>query len=99
MTKLSICMAASALWLVSPASAAGFFNNPFPYQDACRSAAYAAMPKAPGLKITDTSIKVEQNNLYLISVRAEAGGKSVDYRFLCSWANGNAKIVKRTVVR
>jgi hypothetical protein len=99
MTKLSICVAANALWLASPGSAAGFFNNPFPLQDACRSAAYAAVPKAPGLKITDTSIKVEQNNLYSISVTAEAGGKSVGYRFLCSWAKGNAKIIKRTVVR
>ena len=99
MTKLSICMAANALWLTSLGSAAGFFNNPFPFQDACRSAAYAAVPKAPGLTITDTSIKVEQNNLYSISVRAEAGGKSVDYHFLCSWAKGNAKIIKRTVVR
>ena len=99
MTKLTICMATSALWLASLGSAFGFWNNPFPYQDACRSEAYAALPKAPGLKITGTAIKVENNNLYLVSVTAEAGGRSVDYQFLCSWAKGNVKIIKRTVIR
>jgi hypothetical protein len=95
MTKLSICAATSALWLASLGSAFGFWNNPFPYQDDCKAKAYAAVPKAPGLRITGTSIKVEENNSYSISVIAEAAGKSVNYQFLCSWANGNVKIVKR----
>ena len=99
MAKLSICVATGALWLASLGSAVGFWGNPFPYQDDCKSEAYAAVPKAPGLKITGTSIKVEKNNLYSISVTAEAGGKPVGYWFLCSWANGNVKIVKRTVIK
>jgi hypothetical protein len=99
MTKLSICVATGALWLATLGSAFGFLNNPFPYQDDCKAKAYAAVPRAPGLKITGTSIKVEENNAYLISVIAEAGGKSVSYRFVCSWANGNVKIVKRSVIK
>src|SRR3954447_21896365 len=99
MTKLSICAASGALWLASVGSAGGFFNNPFPYQDACKAEAHAAVPRAQGLRITETSIKVEKNNLYLVSVRAEAGGRSVGYQFLCSWAKGNAKIIKRTLIR
>ena len=99
MTKLSICVATSALWFTPLGSAVGFWNNPFPFQDDCKSEAYAAIPRAPGLKITGTSIKVEKNNLYLISVTAEAGGTSVKYQFLCSWANGNAKIIKRSIIK
>ena len=99
MTKLSICAATAALWLTFIGNAVGFFNDPFPYQDACKSEAYAAIPKVPGLKITDTSIKVEKNNLYFVSVRAEAGGRSIDYQFRCSWAKGNVKIIKSTVVK
>ena len=99
MTKLSICVATGALWLASLGSAVGFFNNPFPYQDACRAAAYAAVPQAPGQTITGTSVQVQRNNVYSILVRTQAGGRSVGYQFLCSWANGNATIIKRTVVR
>ncbi|MBR0776798.1 hypothetical protein JQ625_18335 [Bradyrhizobium diazoefficiens] len=95
MTRLSISVA--AVLLASPGPAAGFFNNPFPYQDACKSAAYAAVP--PGRSITGTSVKMENNNQYSISVATDAGGKPVTYRFLCSWANGNVKIVKRSAGR
>jgi hypothetical protein len=97
MTRLSICIAAGALWLAASGNAAGFFNNPFPYQDACKTEAYAALPG--GAKITGTSVVMEKDNLYSIGVRTEAGGRSVTYRFLCSWANGNARIIKRSVTR
>jgi hypothetical protein len=99
MTKLSICVAAGVLWLASLGSAPGFFNSPFPFEDACKSAAYAAVPGAPGVRITGSSIKVEKDNVYSVSVTAEAGGRSVGYRFLCSWANGDVKIIKRIAVR
>jgi hypothetical protein len=94
-----LCVAAGTLSLASPGSAAGFFNNPFPFHDDCKSAAYAALPRTPGLNITGTSIKMENNNLYSIGVRTQAGGRSANYQFLCSWANGNVKIVKRSVIR
>jgi hypothetical protein len=98
MTRLSISVVAgAALWLVPAGSAAQFFNNPFPYQDACKSAAYAAVP--PGRSITGTSVRMDNNNLYSISVATDAGGRTVTYRFLCSWANGNVRIVKRSVGR
>ncbi len=99
MTRLSTCLAIGALWLTPLGSAVGVWNNPFPYQDACKSEAYAALPRTPGLMITGTSIKMEENNLYSISVAAQAGGKSINYQFLCSWANGKVKIIKRSLIR